>query len=92
VNGNEKNYSSSILIGTLLAALIALVPLAILRYTHAFSKPLGIIEKIGTISTNHSAFFAYAIFILIISIIFALGYGLAYTADSRLQDQPRTAP
>jgi hypothetical protein len=92
VNGNDKKYSSSVLIGTLSAALITLVLLMILRYSHSFTKPLGIIEKLGAISTNHSAFFAYAIFISIISILFALGYGIAYTANSRLQNQPQTSP
>jgi uncharacterized BrkB/YihY/UPF0761 family membrane protein len=81
----NKKYSSSILIGTLSAASITLVLLVILRYTQAFKKPLGIIEKIGAMSTNNSTFIAYAIFILIIGVIFAVGYGIAYAPKRRLQ-------
>jgi hypothetical protein len=88
VIGNDKKYSSSILIGTLSAAMITLVLLMILRYARAFSNPLHIIEKISALIANHSAFFAYAIFILIISIIFSVGYGVAYAARRQLQARP----
>jgi cytochrome b561 len=79
-------------VGTLSAATITLVLLVILRYANAFTRPSNVIEKIVTVSNNHSAFFAYAMFILIISIIFALGYGIAYTAGYRSPAQPHISP
>ncbi len=92
MNGNDKKYSSSILIGTLSAATITLVLLMIVRYAQAFSNPLRVIEKIGTLSTNHSEFFAYTIFILILAIIFTVGYGVAYAARRQLQARPQGSP
>jgi hypothetical protein len=74
VNGNETKYSSSILLGTLWAATVTLVLLMILKYANAFTKPLALIERISAISTNHSAFFAYSIFIFIMAILFAVWY------------------
>lgn len=76
MNGNDQKYSSSIFIATLSAATITSILMLILRYTNGFTRPVNIIEKIAVMSTNHSAFFAYAICILIISMICAFGYGI----------------
>jgi hypothetical protein len=92
VIGNDKKYSSSILIGTLSAATITLVLLMILRYVHAFSSPLRMIEKISALSVNHPAFFAYAISILITLIIFTVGCGVAYAARRQSRALPQVSP